>query len=193
MGTSNFHKVNAKKVYACMMNEGENNYTSLDYKDFRENIYHLMEDYQECDYHTDSDSQRSMHELRSFYSHYIGSFVSSRYIRDICDIEVQINAFSRCGYYDGINLDYEIKVFINGYEQDEQWKKYFSYVEVYDQMEHPNKGLAKIIYRKVEKWVDSEITRMTNNLEQIFESVCEHKLEVFARFSNGETWYNEAK
>lgn len=193
MGTSNFHNVNAKKIYACMTNDEENDYQNYDYEDLREDVYNMMEEYQECDFHANSDNQRSMHELRSFCSHYIGSFVSARYIRDICDIEVQINAFSRCGYYDGINLDYEIKVFINGYEQDEQWKKYFSYVEVYDQMEYPNKGLAKIIYRKIEKWIDFEIIRMTNNLEQIFESVCENKLEVYARFSNGETWYNEAK
>lgn len=125
MGTSNFHNVNAKKIYACMTNDAENDYQSYDYEDLRENVYNMMEKYQECDFHTNSDNQRSMHELRSFCSHYIGSFVSNRYIRDICYVEVQINAFSRCGYYDGINLDYEIKVFINGYEQDEQWKNIF--------------------------------------------------------------------
>jgi hypothetical protein len=85
MGTSNFHNVNAGRIYAC---EIENDF---DYDDLKENIINELE----------LDERGSdPHELRSFPSNVLGTLTKRN---------VTITVIIRSGYYEGCNLDWSIE------------------------------------------------------------------------------------
>ncbi len=107
MATSNFHNVNASNIFAVQL-EDEWAYEDL--------VYNLESEF---DIHNDySDYGKSdPHELRSYPSRSLGSFSSSLTI-DEDDVEIYITPVIRSGYYEGCNLDWHVKLYVNGNEDD---------------------------------------------------------------------------
>ena len=152
MATSNFHNVNATHIFAVQL-EDESAYEDLVYN--LESEFNIHNDY--SDYgKTDPD------ELRSFPSRSLGSFSDSLTIGDD-EVELYITPVIRSGYYEGVNLDWHIRLYVNGYEDD-------TYADNAD------------VLRISNEYVDF--------IETIYSQYSE-PLGVTARFSNGETIYHK--
>jgi hypothetical protein len=152
MATSNFHNVNATHIFAVQL-EDEWAYEDL--------VYNLESEF---DIHNDySDYGKSdPHELRSYPSRSLGSFSDSLTIGED-EVEIFVTPVIRSGYYEGCNLDWHIKLYVNGYEDD-------TYAD--------NADVLRISNEYVEF------------IEDVFQKYSE-PLGVTARFSNGETIYHK--
>ena len=152
MATSNFHNVNASNIFAVQL-EDEWAYDDL--------IYNLKAEF---DIHNDySDSAKSdPNELRSYPSTSIGSFSNSIVVGED-EVEVFVTPVIRSGYYDGCNLDWHVRCYLNGYEEDE-WET----------------------TPEVKSLVDEYVEFIENIYSQYSD-----KLGVTAQFSNGETIYHK--
>lgn len=153
MATSNFHNVNASHIYACSLeNEWE-------YEDLKDNLMYEFKNH--CDYDGDY-SKSDQNECRSFPSNSIGSFSNSLTIEDD-EVEMYVTPVIRSGYYEGFNLDWHVRYYVNGYEDD-------SYSD--------SIGVSVIVDEYIEF------------IEKIY-SQYSQPLGVTARFSNGETIYHQ--
>jgi hypothetical protein len=151
MATSNFHNVNATNIFAVQLED------EYDYQDLVDNL--------ESEFGTNLDysdyGKSDPNELRSFPSKSLGSFSNSVEIGDD-EVEVYVTPVIRSGYYEGCNLDWHVRYYVNGYEDDtyETHPRIQTLVEVY-----------------------------TNFIENVYEQYSQ-PLGVTARFSNGETIYH---
>ena len=152
MATSNFHNVNATHIFAVQL-EDEWAYEDLVYN--LESEFNIHNDY--SDY-----GKTDPNELRSFPSRSLGSFSDSLTIGDD-EVEVFIIPVIRSGYYEGCNLDWHIRLYVNGYEDD-------TYADDAN------------VLRISNEYVDF--------IENIYSQYSE-PLGVTARFSNGETIYHK--
>ncbi len=152
MATSNFHNVNATHIFAVQL-EDEWAYEDLVYN--LESEFNIHNDY--SDYgKTDPD------ELRSYPSRSLGSFSDSLTIGED-EVEIYITPVIRSGYYEGCNLDWHIRLYVNGYEDD-------TYAD--------DANVLRISKEYIEF------------IENIYSQYSE-PLGVTARFSNGETIYHK--
>lgn len=151
MATSNFHNVNASHIFAVQL-EDEWAYEDL--------VYNL-----EAEFNTNLDysdySKSDPNELRSFPSKSLGSFNNSIEIEDN-EVEVYVTPVIRSGYYEGCNLDWHVRYYVNGYEDD-----------TYET--HPRIQTLVGVY--------------VNFIENVYQQYSQ-PLGVTARFSNGETIYH---
>jgi hypothetical protein len=151
MATSNFHNVNASHIFAVQLED------EWDYQDLVSNL--------ESEFNTNLDysdySKSDPNELRSFPSKSVGSFNNSIEIGDD-EVEIYVTPVIRSGYYDGVNLDWHVRYYVNGYEDDtyETHTRVQTLVGVY-----------------------------VNFIENVYEQYSQ-PLGVTARFSNGETIYH---
>ena len=151
MATSNFHNVNASHIFAVELQD------EYDYQDLVDNL--------ESEFSTNIDysdySKSDPNELRSFPSRSLGSFNNSIEIGED-EVEIYVTPVIRSGYYEGCNLDWHVRYYVNGYEDDtyESHPRVQTLVEVY-----------------------------TNFIENVYEQYSQ-PLGVTARFSNGETIYH---
>ena len=152
MATSNFHNVNATHIFAVQL-EDEWDYEDLVYN--LESEFNIHNDY--SDY-----GKSDPNELRSFPSRSLGSFSDSLTIGDD-EVEVFITPVIRSGYYEGCNLDWHIRLYVNGYEDD-------TYADDANVLRISNEYIEFI--------------------ENIYSQYSE-PLGVTARFSNGETIYHK--
>lgn len=152
MATSNFHNVNATHIFAVQL-EDEWAYEDLVYN--LESEFNIHNDY--SDYgKTDPD------ELRSYPSRSLGSFSDSLTIGED-EVEIFITPVIRSAYYEGCNLDWHIRLYVNGYEDD-------TYADDANVLRISNEYIEFI--------------------ENIYSQYSE-PLGVTARFSNGETIYHK--
>ena len=152
MATSNFHNVNATHIFAVQL---EDEWAYDDLVSNLESEFNSHKDY--SDYgKTDPD------ELRSFPSRSLGSFSDSLIIGED-EVEIFITPVIRSGYYEGCNLDWHIRLYVNGYEDD-------TYADNADVLRISNEYIEFI--------------------ENIYSQYSE-PLGVTARFSNGETIYHK--
>jgi hypothetical protein len=107
MATSNFHNVNASHIFGCSL---ENHW---DYEDLVETL--LTEFSKHSDYYDYGKSDPN--ELRSYPSKSLGSFSNSVTIEDD-EVEVYVTPVIRSGYYEGCNLDWHVRLYVNGYDDD---------------------------------------------------------------------------
>jgi hypothetical protein len=151
MATSNFHNVNASNIFAVQLED------TYEYDDL---IYNL-----ESEFNSHSDygdyGKSDPDELRSYPSTSIGSFSNSLTIGDD-EVEVFVTPVIRSGYYDGCNLDWHVRYYVNGYEDE----TYYDHTRV-----------QSLVYSYVDY------------IENVF-SQYSQPLGVTARFSNGETIYH---
>ena len=152
MATSNFHNVNATHIFAVQL-EDEWAYEDLVYN--LESEFNIHNDY--SDY-----GKSDPNELRSFPSRSLGSFSDSLTIGED-EVEIFITPVIRSGYYEGCNLDWHIRLYVNGYEDD-------TYADDANVLRISNEYIEFI--------------------ENIYSQYSE-PLGVTARFSNGETIYHK--
>ena len=151
MATSNFHNVNASHIFAVELQD------EWEYDDLISNLEFELNNHSDYSDYGKTDP----HELRSFPSKSLGSFSNSTIIDDD-EVEVYVTPVVRSGYYEGCNLDWHVRYYVNGYED-----------ETYES--HPR------IQTLVESYVDY--------IENIFNQYSQ-PLGVTARFSNGQTIYH---
>lgn len=152
MATSNFHNVNATHIFAVQL---EDEWAYDDLVDNLESEFSKHSDY--YDY-----GKSDPNELRSFPSKSLGSFSNSVTIGDD-EVEIYITPVIRSGYYEGVNLDWHIRLYVNGYDDD-------TYADDAN------------VLRISNEYVDF--------IETIYSQYSE-PLGVTARFSNGETIYHK--
>ena len=151
MATSNFHNVNASHIFAVELQD------EYDYQDLVDNL--------ESEFNTNLDysdyGKSDPNELRSFPSKSLGSFNNSIEIGED-EVEIYVTPVIRSGYYEGVNLDWHVRYYVNGYEDDtyETHTRVQTLVGVY-----------------------------VNFIENVYEQYSQ-PLGVTARFSNGETIYH---
>ena len=151
MATSNFHNVNASNIFAVELQD------EWEYQDLVSNL--------ESEFNTNLDysdySKSDPNELRSFPSKSVGSFSNSIEIGED-EVEVYVTPVIRSGYYEGVNLDWHVRYYVNGSED-----------ETYES--HPN--------------IQTLVSVYVNFIENVYEQYSQ-PLGVTARFSNGETIYH---
>jgi hypothetical protein len=152
MATSNFHNVNATHIFAVILDD------EWAYDDLIGNL--------ESEFNNHSDyydyGKTDQHELRSFPSRTLGSFSKGITIGED-EVEVYITPVVRTGYYEGCNLDWDVRYYVNGYE---------------DELYCENTNIELILNEYVKF------------IETIYSQYSE-PLGVTARFSNGETIYHK--
>jgi len=151
MATSNFHNVNASHIFAVQLED------EFDYEDLVCNLESELNNHSDYSDYGKTDPN----ELRSFPSKSLGSFSNSTIIDDD-EVEVYVTPVIRSGYYEGCNLDWHVRYYVNGYEDDtyETHTRIQTLVSVY-----------------------------VDYIEKIYSQYSE-PLGVTARFSNGETIYH---
>ncbi len=120
--------------------------------------------------------------------------------------ETNIESFIvvRDGHYSGAVLDYDIKVttcegdefYLSEYDNmDDLMKDYLNAIrDIVDWKGHNHKwnsGTFKIQKENIRKWIMKRIANEVEKCEKFCKESCETELEVYARFSNGETWYTK--
>ena len=154
MATSNFHNVNATHIFAVQLED------EWAYDDLVENLE--SEFSKHSDYYDYGKSDPN--ELRSFPSKSLGSFSNSITIEDD-EVEIYITPVIRSGYYEGVNLDWHVRLYVNGSEDDT----------------YSDDARVSVI---ANDYIEC--------IEDIFEQYSQ-PLGVTARFSNGETIYHAIK
>ena len=154
MATSNFHNVNASHIFAVELQD------EWEYQDLVSNL--------ESEFNTNLDysdySKSDPNELRSFPSKSVGSFSNSIEIGED-EVEVYVTPVIRSGYYEGVNLDWHVRLYVNGYDDDT----------------YSDDARVSVIANDYIEFI-----------EDIFEQYSQ-PLGVTARFSNGETIYHAIK
>ena len=132
------------------------------------------------------DSLKIEGELRSFPSTSIGSYWDTF---DFCGIEfkVELVPHTTSGYYSGFNLDWTIEYSCDGVYGN--YDKADDFVSDVKEFIDDNKAL-RLNMPNLEKRLEKLTTEMVEEVESAFE-IFSDKLEVFARFSNGETIYTK--
>ena len=193
MGTNNFARMNASKVYAVCMDyedmvfDDEGNETeetemrSCDKEDFEsvvDYVEELMQDHREL-YVSGGDDEPD----RNYRGTAIAQF---RKRKDFGDVEVQVilTAMIYSAYYEGANLDWKVGYSTDGDENSLEDLEFY-----HSEM---NAGLKKIQQKNAEKWAEKTTTEMVEKLEAIFDKVST-PLNYLGSFSNGEAIYELAK
>ena len=174
MATSNFHNVNASHIFACST---ENEW---DFEDLIENLSYEFRNHAAWYGGNKSDPN----ELRSYPSRVLGSLTKDFSYKDF-SLEVWVSPLVRSGYYDGVNLDWNVDYSINGDSYDidelENGIGYNTALPI-----SKIKAYSLLAEKKAEK-LKNEIVE---KVESIFSDYSE-KYGVKAVFSNGETIYHK--
>lgn len=198
MGTSNFHRVNASKVFAVLTNyeqpildedgneTDEQEVVCPDYWECVDFIYNIKEEavqvaLNECinlGYNCDEDP----HELRSYPTTTLFQFYRHKKYGD-AEICVNVNAVLRSAYYEGACLDWYVTYDCCGENND-----HIEFLSIMDYHSEMPKGMVAIQSTKAEAWAESTKDELVEIMENLFRTMS-MPLNVVAQFSNGETVY----
>lgn len=198
MGTSNFYNVNARNVYAVMMDyeqpvlndEGEETdemeYCARESWECDEFMDMLKEDAKELaplkgfSYHQTCD--QDPHELHSYSSIPLFQFYKNKKFGDTY-VTVNINCVVRVAYYEGASLDWYITYDVCGINMDQ--------IDFLGDMEWQSSmpaGMVKIQCKHAENFASNTAEELIEVIEEFYKQNS-MPLRVTARFSNGETHY----
>jgi hypothetical protein len=153
MATSNFHNVNATHIFSVEIEH------EWDYDDLIENLeseFSKHSDYSDC-------GKGDPYELRSFPSKSLGSLSNSVTIEED-DVEIYVTPVIRSGYYSDCNLDWHVRLYVNGCEDD----TYADDVRV-GSIAH---GYIEFIENIFEQYSDKlGVTAQFSNVETIYHSI----------------------
>jgi hypothetical protein len=176
MATSNFHNENASAIFAVQLEH------EFDYDDLVDNLKsELNNDPDYVDY-----GKTDKHELRSFPSRTLGSIRKYAQYKDFY-VEVCVTPVIRSGYYDGVNLDWNVDYLINGDASYDSPDFYIDDIAHYGSM---GKSKATKYAKLAEKKAEKVKNQIVEKVESIFSDYSE-KYGVTAVFSNGETIYHK--
>lgn len=208
MGTSNFSRPNASKVFACLMSEdvficedcGDYSYETTkcescgstngnletrppddcEVEEFRRSVRTSLSEIPNV-YYRDKEGychRRSKINLATLIVEKVFAGVS---------IEIVLEVTMELGYYAGAQLDWDLTYYADGYENDtepiEEWK--------YQALKEHNAGLVRMLQPKVEKWLEKAKNKLIEDVENVFTEVTTPLIRV-ATFSNGESIYQKA-
>ena len=182
MATSNFYNKNATNIFAI----DEFNF-EWEYDDLIDNLLHELGSTENMrkktldilwyeDVKWDNDRNYSGKELG-----YLEMSKWYGYTDNEIEVKVRVKPIVRSGYYGGVNLDYDICIYVNseGYDIDELID--FGY---YFELNRKN-------FKKwVSNWIDNSLEKLRNETERIFK-LNSVPLKIRGRFSNGETIYEK--
>ncbi len=178
MATSNFHNVNASTIYAISLDH-EESYNDLEY-DILSSLENLSAKDKEIGFYSKYGTDTE--ELRSYPSTVLGTLFMNKDYSDF-GVRVSVIAVVRSAYYEGCNLDYVFDFDVNGTNTDE--------LDFTDILEYEfSRKMAEHKAQFAQKWAKKALASMVEKLEKIYEERST-KLAVVARFSNGETIYEE--
>ena len=120
---------------------------------------------------------------------YIGAFNFSKWYADVL-VGLRFHLYYDVGYYEGANLDYDIKV-CNGFEYSDEIEN--SLECIFEDSDTLSVGMQKIQAKNALKWVEKIKEEMADKIENLFSEVCDNRLELVGTFSNGESIYKEVK
>lgn len=184
MSTGNFYYKNASHVFAiCMNNDEGEGMEEWEVQDQLDYIQSEMESIKGFTFYPENGWRND--GLRSYPSRNIGEWRKEKEYGGV-SCEVIIEAFATSGYYEGACLDYEIRILLEGNECEEIDPEDFSYYS-----RDINKGMAKIIAAKAEKWIENTKDEMINKLEELFTRVSDYNLRCLGHASNGEAFYEK--
>jgi hypothetical protein len=203
MATSNFMKMGSETVFAVAL---ENEF---DYDDTRMNLTELLENEFSNGFSTDDDYLDFNRNYPSRMVGFVEDQVSKHYLRekkdktgDLMDVEVyfETKIFTTSGYYSGMNLDYltEITVIVGGIDEDvftldeckddDLSEVIKECMDGSDLLEYSSNALKEMYAGWIATFIEKEHTKLNKKLDKVLAQVSQ-PLEVFARFSNGETMY----
>lgn len=186
MGTSNFHRVNASKIYAVLMNQPtdeDGEYYAPDEWDIYEFVEYLRERLGEVEDAEFYPSGNDPHELRSYPSRVIGRIITeANFAGGLIPARIIVTCVMRSGYYEGACLDWHVNELVGGEDTNGEFD-ISDYGLTYEEM-----GIAKF---DIEHWAEGEYKRLTAFVEKVFADVS-NPMEEVATFSNGETVYKMA-
>lgn len=205
MGTSNFYYRNASKVFAICLdyeqpildedgNETDENETvscsEIEYSEQIENVqYHMQENKGVFSY---SESEiNSQFDNRNFCARFVGSLSANKKFGDVY-VDIQINAFSRAGYYEGACLDWELSIDVDQYNYDNIEDVLSDLKDCNITSYTMNVGMVKIQSKNIQKW----LIKVKDELVKLVEKSFENASTCFVRvgtFSNGETIYRKCE
>ncbi len=183
MATSNFHNVNASKIFA-MTSDSENEFEidEFAYNDFIDNIDSALSEAGYNDYTIDDP-----HELRSYPSRVLGSKS-----KDVCydhfSVDITIFPVVRSAYYDGCNLDWFLTIEMEGETFNnisEITDENIEWVLRNNDEKHGKKAISNFRAK-----LTTAAHALKTELETIYKNHTE-PLTVVSRFSNGETIYQK--
>lgn len=201
MGTSNFYYKNASKVFVISENyetpilDDELNETeeteihSPDLMEFLDTISYIQEKLEEIENvkFIKYNDKQSQNENRNFPAHYIGTIYLTTSIGDIT-CEVNIDCFSRAGYYEAACLDWELDMVIDGCNFDDVDDVNDLFIN--NTSSYMNKGMLTIQSKTAEKWFGNTKDKLVKLVEEVFEQ-CSTSYKKLGTFSNGETIYEK--
>lgn len=212
MGTSNFLYRNTDAIYAISLNEGEYENEEGEMEqyhddwDFRtQDVLNMIDDrlnYTYKDYvrhvrifWNERERKAESGCNRSFPGSILaeGEYRGSKETRETNKAASSFVIVMRSGYYEGCNLDFEVHTYIE--DTCDGTGNFFD-------TECEGEESAEV-YTTEDGWVTACTHEGYNDckamheeakafLNKIFGEIADHKLGVFARFSNGETWYTSA-
>jgi len=199
MGTNNFYNRNASKVFAVLMNKeqfvlDENGEETEETEEVPVEDYdieffdeYLQEKLSESKFETWIPTKTTWEEdsNRNFEGRILGELSIVKNYGDV-EIKVEIQAICRAGYYEGANLDWELKYYIDGNNVDMEYIE-----EEFIYQSGMNAGLKAIQSKKAYKWLETQGELITEEMERIFTEVSMPLIKV-AQFSNGEAIYEKA-
>ena len=191
MATSNFYSKNTSKIWsveASYFDEELNEQIEDEFiwEDTRSNVSSSLEviaKQKKRSYY--EDNSLKVNDLRSFPSTSIGEY--SDYI-EFCNTEfnVKLIPHTTSGYYQGFNLDFDIKFNVDGIYAD------------YDNLDDLLQDVKEFLFEEnkalrmnlgnLQKRLETLLSEMIDEVERVFE-MYSAPLYQFARFSNGETIY----
>ena len=174
MATSNFHNVNASAIFAVQLED------EWAYDDLVENLKsQLNNDPNYVDY-----GKSDPNELRSFPSRSLGSIRKYHEYKDFY-VEVCVTPVIRSGYYDGVNLDWNVDYSINGDSYD------------IDELENGIGYNTALPISKIKAYsllAEKKAEKLKNDIVEKLEALYNNysdRYGVTAVFSNGETIYHK--
>jgi hypothetical protein len=204
MGTSNFYNENASSIFVVLNTYiddetgEEKTPDELDCQDFIDNTKEFInETVKEHNSKNklkliyNEDSGEDSHSLRSYSSESLGQINCYKNYLDI-EIEVRITLILRSGYYQAGNLDWDIDFHVqrcySNFDNIEDTIEEFKYRAEKD---FCNKGIIEIQSKNLANYLTNTKDFLIEFVEkEIYEKLSE-SYKVYARFSNGEAWYEK--
>lgn len=183
MSTGNFYKENARHYYSLfgdIEDSADCSYIEDYVQYFKEDFIKKMEQYP---YTTKIEKEFPKGDNRNYPIEYFASWSATRTLGDL-PITTTLYAGIRSGYYEAANLDWMLRVFIDGSVETED----FTFVSDYNYYSQMNNGMKAIHAKNAARWHDKISEEMVNNMEKLF-SVSSIVLDIRAAFSNGEVIY----